>query len=126
MTYLSLVVLLPLAAVFVRSTEGGWRTFLSAVLAPDSVAGPPVPSGGAYTAPAAAAALRVTLGAAGAVCGVTAVFGTIIAGVLVRDEFPGKSMINSIIALPFALPTIVAGLVLLTLYGPQSPLGLNA
>jgi sulfate transport system permease protein len=108
-TYLSLIVLLPLAAVFVRSTEGGWDTFWRAVSAPDTVA-----------------ALKVTFAAAAVVCAVNAVFGTIIAWVLVRDEFPGKSAVNSIIDLPFALPTIVAGLVLLTLYGPQSPLGLNA
>jgi sulfate transport system permease protein len=108
-TYLSLIVLLPLAAVFVKSTEGGWETFWTAVSSPDAVA-----------------ALKVTLGAAAVVCAINGVFGTIIAWVLVRDDFRGKGAINSIIDLPFALPTIVAGLVLLTLYGPQSPLGLNA
>jgi sulfate transport system permease protein len=51
--------------------------------------------------------------------------GTLIAWVLVRDDFPGKSIVNVLIDLPFALPTIVAGLVLLALYGPQSPLGIN-
>ena len=49
--------------------------------------------------------------------------GTIIAWVLVRDRFPGKSILNVIIDVPFAMPTIVAGLVLLSLYGPNSPLG---
>ena len=48
--------------------------------------------------------------------------GTLIAWVLVRDEFPGKAVVNAVIDLPFALPTIVAGLTLLALYGPTSPL----
>ena len=52
----------------------------------------------------------------------TAVFGTIIAWVLVRDSFAGKSVVNAIIDLPFALPTIVAGLVIMALYGPQTPI----
>ena len=56
---------------------------------------------------------------------VNAVFGTLIAWVLVRDEFPGKGIVNSLIDLPFALPTIVAGLTLLALYGPDSPVGIN-
>ena len=51
--------------------------------------------------------------------------GTLIAWVLVRDEFPGKAIVNSVIDLPFALPTIVAGLTLLTLYGKDSPFGVN-
>jgi sulfate/thiosulfate transport system permease protein len=53
------------------------------------------------------------------------VFGTLIAWVLVRDEFPGKGIVNSLIDLPFALPTIVAGLTLLLFYGPDSPVGIN-
>jgi sulfate/thiosulfate transport system permease protein len=57
---------------------------------------------------------------------VNAVAGTLIAFVLVRDEFRGKSLLNAVIDLPFALPTIVAGLTLLALYGPKSPLGINA
>jgi sulfate transport system permease protein len=56
---------------------------------------------------------------------VNAVMGTAIAWVLVRDEFPGKGVVNSLIDLPFALPTIVAGLTLLALYGPKGPLGVN-
>jgi sulfate transport system permease protein len=56
---------------------------------------------------------------------INAVFGTLIAWVLVRDEFPGKSIVNSLIDLPFALPTIVAGLTLLAFYGPDSPVGIN-
>jgi sulfate transport system permease protein len=52
--------------------------------------------------------------------------GTLIAWVLVRDDFPGKPVVNALIDLPFALPTIVAGLTLLALYGPRSPFGINA
>jgi sulfate/thiosulfate transport system permease protein len=59
------------------------------------------------------------------VVAINAVFGTIIAWILVRDEFPGKGAVNAMIDLPFALPTIVAGLTLLTLYGSESPIGLN-
>ena len=70
-------------------------------------------------------ALAVTLGASLLVAAIGAVMGTIVAWVLVRDEFPGKRLINSLIDLPFALPTIVAGLTLLALYGPDSPLGVH-
>jgi sulfate transport system permease protein len=59
------------------------------------------------------------------VVAINAVAGTLIAWVLVRDSFPGKSVVNALIDLPFALPTIVAGLTLLAVYGPRSPLGLN-
>ena len=54
-----------------------------------------------------------------------AIFGTLIAWVLVRDQFPGKRFIEVIIDIPFALPTIVAGVVLISLYGPQSPFGVD-
>ena len=56
---------------------------------------------------------------------INAVFGTIIAWVLVRDDFPGKAVVNAVIDLPFALPTIVAGLTLLALYGNDSPFGID-
>jgi sulfate/thiosulfate transport system permease protein len=56
---------------------------------------------------------------------INAVIGTLIAWVLVRDQFPGKRIVNGLIDLPFALPTIVAGLVLLALYGPNGPVGVN-
>jgi sulfate transport system permease protein len=59
------------------------------------------------------------------VAAISAVMGTLVAWVLVRDEFPGKRFINALIDLPFALPTIVAGLTLITLYGPNSPFGLH-
>jgi sulfate/thiosulfate transport system permease protein len=107
-TYLSVIVLLPLAALLWQTQKGGWHAFWQAVTAPD-----------------ARAALELTLIAALVVAGINALFGTLIAWVLVRDEFRGKGVVNSLIDLPFALPTVVAGLTLLTLYGPDSPIGLN-
>jgi sulfate transport system permease protein len=79
----------------------------------------------AVTNPQAVAALKLTLIASLIVVVVNGVFGTLIAWVLVRDEFPGKGVVNSLIDLPFALPTIVAGLTLLAFYGPDSPVGVN-
>jgi sulfate/thiosulfate transport system permease protein len=79
----------------------------------------------AVSAPQAVAALKLTLIASFIVVAINAVAGTIIAWVLVRDRFPGKAVLDVIIDVPFALPTIVAGLVLLSLYGPNSPLGLH-
>jgi sulfate/thiosulfate transport system permease protein len=108
MAYLSLVVLIPLAAVVDKSLEDGWDTFWTAV-----------------TNDQAQAALKLSLIASGVVAAVNAVIGTLIAWVLVRDEFRGKSFVNSIIDLPFALPTIVAGLTLLALYGPRGPVGVD-
>jgi sulfate/thiosulfate transport system permease protein len=106
--YLSLIALLPLAAVVVRSTDGGFAGFWNAVSNPQAVA-----------------ALKLTLLASLGVVVINAVFGTLIAWVLVRDEFPGKGVVNSLIDLPFALPTIVASLTLLALYGPRGPLGVH-
>ena len=106
--YLSVLILLPLAAIVWRATGGGLSTFWQAVSSPDAVA-----------------ALELTLFGSLAVVAINAVAGTIIAWVLVRDSFRGKGWLNAAIDLPFALPTIVAGVVILTLYGPQSPLGVN-
>jgi sulfate transport system permease protein len=106
--YLSLIVLIPLAAVVARSTEDGMGTFWDAV-----------------TGPQAVAALKLTLIASLVVVAINAVTGTLIAWVLVRDEFRGKRIVNSLIDLPFALPTIVAGLTLLALYGPRGPVGVD-
>jgi sulfate/thiosulfate transport system permease protein len=107
-TYLTVLVLIPIAALVVRSTEDGWSGFWDVV-----------------TNPMALDALRVTLIAAVAVAAINAVMGTLIAWVLVRDEFPGKNVVNSLIDLPFALPTIVAGLVLIALYGETGVLGIK-
>jgi sulfate/thiosulfate transport system permease protein len=106
--YLSLIVLIPLAAVVAKSFDGGLGTFWDAV-----------------TNPQAIAALKLTLVASAIVVAINAVAGTIIAWVLVRDEFPGKRYVNSIIDLPFALPTIVAGITLIALYGDNGVLGLS-
>jgi sulfate/thiosulfate transport system permease protein len=106
--YLSLIVLLPLAAVVARSTEGGAAAFWREISDPQAVA-----------------SLKVTLGTSAVVVAVNAVVGTLIAWVLVRDSFRGKSVVGAVIDLPFALPTIVAGLTLLALYGPKGPVGIN-
>jgi sulfate transport system permease protein len=94
--------------VLFKSFENGTDSFWTAVSNPQAVA-----------------ALKLTLIASVIVVIVNAAFGTLIAWVLVRDEFPGKSIVNSLIDLPFALPTIVAGLTLLAFYGPDSPVGVN-
>jgi len=106
--WLSLIVLLPLAAVVLRSTEGGAEAFITSV-----------------TGAQAVSALRFTLLISLLVAGVNAAAGTLIAWVLVRDSFRGKSLVHAVIDLPFALPTIVAGITLLALYGPASPVGVN-
>jgi sulfate transport system permease protein len=106
--YLSLIVVLPLTAVLWRSTREGWGAFWQAA-----------------TQPQALAALRLTFAVALIVATVNVVIGTLIAWVLVRDQFPGKRVVNALIDLPFALPTIVAGVTLLALYGNNSPLGIN-
>jgi sulfate/thiosulfate transport system permease protein len=106
--YLSLMVMLPLAAVVAKSTEGGLGAFWDAVTASQSVA-----------------ALKLTVICSLIVVAINAFFGTVIAWVLVRDDFPGKGAVNALIDLPFALPTIVAGLTLLTLYGADSPIGVD-
>ncbi|MFD6389582.1 sulfate ABC transporter permease subunit CysT [Nocardia sp. NPDC060259] len=106
--WLSVIVLLPLAALTVSSFEDGWSGFWDAV-----------------TAPAALDSLRITVGVSVVVAVLNVVMGTLIAWVLVRDEFPGKSVVNALIDLPFALPTIVASIVLLSLYGPNSPIDIH-
>src|SRR5690606_37698225 len=96
------------AAVVVTASEGGWSGFWAAV-----------------TNEQTAAAIRLTVGAALLVTAVNVVMGTAIAWVLVRDDFTGKRALETLIDIPFALPTIVAGLVLLSLYGADSPVGLH-
>lgn len=108
MLWFSLLVLIPLCAVVVTAADGGWGNFWRAV-----------------TNEQTASAIRLTLLAAAAVTLVNVVMGTAIAWVLVRDRFPGKALLEVVIDIPFALPTIVAGLVLLSLYGNDSPLGIN-
>jgi sulfate transport system permease protein len=107
-TFLSIVVVLPIAALLWESKKDGAHAFWQAVSSPETVA-----------------ALELTFGAAFVVALINAVLGTVTAWVLVRDEFRGKSLVNAVIDLPFALPTIVAGLTLLALYGPGSPVGID-
>lgn len=106
--WFSILALLPLVAVVVETSTGGWGAFWAAL-----------------TNAQTAAALTLTISQALAVTAVNVVMGTVIAWVLVRDSFPGKRALEVLIDIPFALPTIVAGLVLLSLYGPSSPLGAN-
>jgi sulfate transport system permease protein len=103
-TYLSLVVLLPLAALIWASRAAGPNAFWHEATRPEAVS-----------------SLKLSLGVAAVCALVNAVAGTATAWVLVRDRFPGKSVVDAVIDLPFALPTIVAGLTLLALYGPGSP-----
>ncbi len=103
--WLSILVLLPLAAVVAKGIGPGfWE---------------------AVTSPAALAAIRLTVVSALIVAAVNAVLGTLIAWVLVRDSFWGKRVVEAVIDIPFALPTIVAGLVLLALYGQHSAIGID-
>ena len=106
--YLSAIVLLPISAVVAKSTSGGLGNFWDQV-----------------TSPPALAALKLTVICSLIVVAINAVMGTLIAWVLVRDDFRGKSMVNAVIDLPFALPTIVASLVLIALYGNTSPIGIH-
>ena len=106
--FLSILVVLPIAALVWEARSEGSQTFWDAVSSPEAVA-----------------ALKLTLIASLLVSLFNAVLGTVTAWVLVRDEFRGKTVVNAIIDLPFALPTIVAGLTLLALYGPRSPIGIN-
>ena len=106
--WLSLIVLLPLAAMVARSLDGGLDAFWQAVSSRQAVA-----------------ALRFTLLVSLLTAAINAVLGTLVAWVLVRDRFPGRRAVNALIDLPFALPTVVAGIVLLALYGPSSPVGVD-
>jgi sulfate/thiosulfate transport system permease protein len=106
--YLSVVVLLPLAALIWASRAGGAGEFWDQATRPEAVA-----------------ALKLSLGVAALCALINAVTGTAMAWVLVRDSFRGKSVVDAVLDLPFALPTIVAGLTLLALYGPNSPFGVD-
>jgi sulfate transport system permease protein len=103
-TYLSLLVVLPIAAILSTAFAGGLGSFWAAISQPEAVA-----------------ALKLTLLCSVGVALFNSVAGLLIAWVLVRDDFRGKRIVSAVIDLPFALPTIVAGLTLLSLYGPSSP-----
>ena len=106
--WLSIIVLLPLAALLDKSLSQGLAHFWDQV-----------------SSPGAKSSLELILVCSLIVVAINAVFGTIVAWLLVRDNFPGKSIINAIIDLPFALPTIVASLILIELWGKNSPVGID-
>jgi sulfate transport system permease protein len=107
-TYASAIILLPLAALIWKAQGLGLDGLWNTLSAPDS-----------------RAAFELTIACSLIVVGVNAIFGTMLAWVLERDQFFGKRFVNAVIDLPFALPTIVAGLTLIALYGQRSPIGIN-
>lgn len=108
LVWFSILVLIPLAAVVGAAAAGGWTNFWDTLTDAQTFA-----------------ALRLTVVEALLVTLANAVIGTIVAWVLVRDQFFGKRILDVVIDIPFALPTIVAGLILLSLWGPDSPVGVN-
>jgi sulfate transport system permease protein len=108
MIWFSLLVLIPLAAIVVTAGKDGWQGYVDTLTNPQSWA-----------------AIKLTVEQSLLVTVVNVVMGTLIAWVLVRDRFWGRGLLDVLIDIPFAMPTIVAGLVLLGLYGPKSPLGIN-
>lgn len=106
--YASILVLLPLAAISDNAFNAGWGQFWSSITEPESLA-----------------SIKLTFVCAAIVVVVNGIVGTAIAWVLVRDDFPGKQIVDAVVDFPLALPTVVAGVVLLSLYGPDSPVGLN-
>ena len=104
--YLTLIVLIPLSAVFLKTFTLSWAGFWQAV-----------------TSERVIASYRLTFGASLIGAGVNAVFGGIVAWVLVRYEFPGKRLVDALVDLPFALPTAVAGITLTALYSANGWFG---
>jgi sulfate transport system permease protein len=108
MIWFSLLVLIPLSAIVVKAAGGGWSTYEQVL-----------------TNEQTRSALQLTVLVSLGITALNMVMGTVIAWVLVRDKFWGKGFLDLVIDIPFAMPTIVAGLVLLSLYGPQSPIGVQ-
>ena len=106
LSYLGVMVVLPLAVLGVQAARPGLGPFVEAL-----------------ADPIAWHALKLTFATAAAMVGVNAVMGTATAWVLVRYPFPGKGIVNALIDLPFAVPTVVTGLMLVVLYGPTGVLG---
>lgn len=104
--YLSLLVLIPLAAVFLKSAHLGWDGFWHAAANPRALA-----------------SYKLTFGASFAAALVNAIFGLLVAWVLVRYKFPGRGLLDALVDLPFALPTAVGGIALVTVYGPNGWIG---
>jgi sulfate transport system permease protein len=106
LTYLTVIVLIPLTAILLRGARGGFGVFLHTV-----------------TSPRVLASYRVTLGSAAAAALLSACFGMLLAWVLSRYSFPGKSIVDALVDLPFALPTAVAGISLTALYAENGWIG---
>jgi sulfate/thiosulfate transport system permease protein len=106
LTYLSLIVLIPLAGLLLRPVGLGWYGFWEVVLSPRVLA-----------------SLKLSFGASLIAAAINAVFGGIVAWTLVRYEFPGRRLIDALVDLPFALPTAVAGIALTALYAPNGWIG---
>ena len=104
--YLSLIVLIPLAGTFLKSATLTWPAFWETV-----------------TSPRALASYRLTFGASLIAAAVNAVFGLLVAWVLVRYQFPGRRLVDALVDLPFALPTAVAGIALTAIYSPKGWIG---
>jgi sulfate transport system permease protein len=106
LTYISLLVLIPLSAIFLNTMTGGWEHFQAAVTSPQVVA-----------------SYKLTIGASVAGAAINAVFGLLVAWVLARYEFFGKRLVDAVVDLPFALPTAVAGLALTAIYSKNGWFG---
>ncbi|HEY5081326.1 MAG TPA: sulfate ABC transporter permease subunit CysT [Bauldia sp.] len=106
LTYLSLIVLFPLATLVLKTTSLGWADFWKIALDPRTLA-----------------ALRISFGISLLAAAINAVFGLIVTWVLVRYEFPGRKLLDAFIDLPFALPTAVAGIALTAIYAPKGWVG---
>jgi sulfate transport system permease protein len=106
LVYLGLIVLIPLSAAFIKTATLSWPAFVEVV-----------------TAPRVLATYRLTFGASFLAAAINAVFGLLVAWVLVRYQFPGKRFADALVDLPFALPTAVAGITLAGLFAPQGWFG---
>jgi sulfate transport system permease protein len=106
LVYLSFIVLIPLSAAFLKASGLGWEAFFRAVSSPRVIA-----------------SYRVSFGTSLLAAAANALFGVLVAWVLVRYRFPGKRILDAIVDIPFALPTAVAGISLATIYGPNGWIG---
>lgn len=105
-TYLSLIILIPLAALFLKAGGAGWDKWAELLGSPQVLA-----------------AAKLTFGASAAAAGVSVVFGLLVTWVLVRYSFPGRKLLDAMVDLPFALPTAVAGITLCAIYAPNGWVG---
>ncbi|MBD2531831.1 sulfate ABC transporter permease subunit CysT [Nostoc flagelliforme FACHB-838] len=106
LTYISFIVLLPLGVIFLEATKSSWTELWQVI-----------------TAPPAVAAYKLCFSAALLAASINSVFGVILAWILVRYEFPGKRLADGLVDLPFAMPAVVAGIALLSLYGSGGVIG---